>query len=238
MSLRIVSLVPSSTETLLALGVPVTACTRFCEQPGIPHVGGTKNPDIGAIIELATRLRGDGPRGESSGGRRRAGGGRRRALRVGRDALSPTRRTIRGRPRRSRRSTPPPTSPPLPSAEATASATGVRADLAPSVDVDQRLTYGADLLTHLGLALVTDDHPDRYPTVDLDDIVPGDPAWCSCRASRTSSRDDTSTSCASVFGAGVPVVARSTAATCSGGAAARPALCPASAPNSTRDPCR
>ena len=50
---RIVSLVPSSTETLLSLGAPVTACTRFCEQPGIPHVGGTKNPDIERIIELA-----------------------------------------------------------------------------------------------------------------------------------------------------------------------------------------
>ncbi len=52
MALRIVSLVPSGTETLLSLGAPVTACTRFCEQPGIPHVGGTKNPDIDAIIEL------------------------------------------------------------------------------------------------------------------------------------------------------------------------------------------
>ncbi len=52
MSPRIVSLVPSGTETLLSLGAPVMACTRFCEQPGIPHVGGTKNPDIAAIIEL------------------------------------------------------------------------------------------------------------------------------------------------------------------------------------------
>ena len=29
------------------------ACTRFCEQPGLPHVGGTKNPDIAAIVALA-----------------------------------------------------------------------------------------------------------------------------------------------------------------------------------------
>lgn len=50
---RIVSLVPSSTETLLALGADVVACTRFCEQPQLDHVGGTKNPDIAAIIELS-----------------------------------------------------------------------------------------------------------------------------------------------------------------------------------------
>jgi ABC-type hemin transport system substrate-binding protein len=51
-SLRVVSLVPSSTETLLALGADVVACTRFCEQPKLPHVGGTKNPDVAAIVAL------------------------------------------------------------------------------------------------------------------------------------------------------------------------------------------
>jgi ABC-type Fe3+-hydroxamate transport system substrate-binding protein len=55
-SIRVVSLVPSSTETLLALGADVVACTRFCEQPGLPHVGGTKNPDLDAIAELAPDL--------------------------------------------------------------------------------------------------------------------------------------------------------------------------------------
>jgi len=49
---RVVSLVPSSTETLLALGADVVACTRFCEQPDLLHVGGTKNPDIAAIVAL------------------------------------------------------------------------------------------------------------------------------------------------------------------------------------------
>ncbi len=48
--MRVVSLVPSATETLLALGVRPVACTRFCEQPGIPTVGGTKNPDLEAIL--------------------------------------------------------------------------------------------------------------------------------------------------------------------------------------------
>lgn len=54
--MRIVSLVPSSTETLLALGADVVACTRFCEQPQLRHVGGTKNPDLDAIVDLAPDL--------------------------------------------------------------------------------------------------------------------------------------------------------------------------------------
>jgi ABC-type Fe3+-hydroxamate transport system substrate-binding protein len=32
------------------------ACTRFCEQPDLPVVGGTKNPDVEAIVALAPDL--------------------------------------------------------------------------------------------------------------------------------------------------------------------------------------
>jgi ABC-type Fe3+-hydroxamate transport system substrate-binding protein len=53
---RVISLVPSVTETLLAWGVTPVACTRFCEQPDLPHVGGTKDPDIAAIVELRPDL--------------------------------------------------------------------------------------------------------------------------------------------------------------------------------------
>ena len=53
---RVVSLVPSATETLRALGVTPIACTRFCEQPDLPTVGGTKNPDVAAIVGLAPDL--------------------------------------------------------------------------------------------------------------------------------------------------------------------------------------
>jgi ABC-type Fe3+-hydroxamate transport system substrate-binding protein len=53
---RVVSLVPSVTETLVAWGRPPIACTRFCEQPAIAHVGGTKRPRIGAIVDLAPDL--------------------------------------------------------------------------------------------------------------------------------------------------------------------------------------
>lgn len=49
---RVVSLVPSATETLLGWGVRPVAVTRFCEQPDLPAVGGTKDPDLDAIAAL------------------------------------------------------------------------------------------------------------------------------------------------------------------------------------------
>jgi ABC-type hemin transport system substrate-binding protein len=55
-AVRVVSLVPSATETLLAIGVVPIACTRFCEQPDLPAVGGTKDPDRDAIIALRPDL--------------------------------------------------------------------------------------------------------------------------------------------------------------------------------------
>jgi ABC-type Fe3+-hydroxamate transport system substrate-binding protein len=53
---RVISLVPSATETLLAFGVTPIACTRFCEQPGIPTVGGTKDPEVAQISLLKPDL--------------------------------------------------------------------------------------------------------------------------------------------------------------------------------------
>ncbi|MGA2969636.1 MAG: helical backbone metal receptor [Acidimicrobiales bacterium] len=55
-ALRIISLVPSVTETLSAWDRTPIACTRFCERPDLPHVGGTKNPDLKKIIELSPDL--------------------------------------------------------------------------------------------------------------------------------------------------------------------------------------
>ena len=56
---RIISLVPSWTETLFAMGLgnEVVGVTKFCVEPadGIPAVekiGGTKNPDLRAIAKL------------------------------------------------------------------------------------------------------------------------------------------------------------------------------------------
>jgi len=60
---RIVSLVPSWTETLFALGLrsEVVGVTKFCVEPAeavavVPRVGGTKNPDLRAIVNLAPDL--------------------------------------------------------------------------------------------------------------------------------------------------------------------------------------
>jgi ABC-type Fe3+-hydroxamate transport system substrate-binding protein len=36
--------------------VDPVACTRFCEQPDLPTVGGTKNPDVEAIVALAPEV--------------------------------------------------------------------------------------------------------------------------------------------------------------------------------------
>jgi ABC-type Fe3+-hydroxamate transport system substrate-binding protein len=44
------------TETLLAWGVTPVAVTRFCEVPGLPTVGGTKTPDVAAIVALSPDL--------------------------------------------------------------------------------------------------------------------------------------------------------------------------------------
>ena len=60
---RIVSLVPSMTESLfdLGLGGKVVGVTDFCVLPvegtaRLPHVGGTKNPDVEKIVALAPEL--------------------------------------------------------------------------------------------------------------------------------------------------------------------------------------
>jgi len=60
---RIVSLVPSLTETLFALGVgaSLVGVTEFCVHPAdgvalLPRVGGTKNPSLKAIRSLAPDL--------------------------------------------------------------------------------------------------------------------------------------------------------------------------------------
>jgi len=60
---RVVSLCPSITETLVAIGGlrKLVAATRFCVRPegllwGLPRIGGTKNPDIARILDLAPDL--------------------------------------------------------------------------------------------------------------------------------------------------------------------------------------
>ena len=60
---RVVSLCPSITETLVAIGgLPrLAAATRYCVRPkgllwGLPRIGGTKDPDISRILDLKPDL--------------------------------------------------------------------------------------------------------------------------------------------------------------------------------------
>jgi ABC-type Fe3+-hydroxamate transport system substrate-binding protein len=60
---RVVSLVPSWTQTLFALGAgeSLVAATRFCVEParelaGVPKIGGTKNPNLREIVNLRPDL--------------------------------------------------------------------------------------------------------------------------------------------------------------------------------------
>lgn len=60
---RVVSLCPSITETLVAIGglKRLAAVTRYCVRPkgllwGLPRIGGTKNPDIARILALRPDL--------------------------------------------------------------------------------------------------------------------------------------------------------------------------------------
>jgi len=53
---RVVSLVPSVTETLLDWGITPIAVTRFCEQPSLLAVGGTKDPDVAQIVGMQPDL--------------------------------------------------------------------------------------------------------------------------------------------------------------------------------------
>ncbi|MBL9076875.1 MAG: ABC transporter substrate-binding protein [Planctomycetes bacterium] len=60
---RIVSLVPSTTESVCGLGhgAALVGCTRWCEEPAaqlaqVQRIGGTKNPDREAVLALAPDL--------------------------------------------------------------------------------------------------------------------------------------------------------------------------------------
>jgi ABC-type Fe3+-hydroxamate transport system substrate-binding protein len=169
---RVVSLVPSVTETLLDWGVDVVACTRFCEQPDLVHVGGTKDPDVAAIATLAPDLvvvdteenrRPDHEALATAGlevlvtsVRSMAdvdGALAALAAAVGRPAPGPVAPSVR------------------PVATATAFVPIWRH---PWMTVSGA-TYVADVLGAVGLATAFADHADAYPTVTDDDIVAAHP---------------------------------------------------------------
>lgn len=171
--MRVVSLVPSVTETLLAWDVRPVAVTRFCEQPGFPTVGGTKDPDIAAIVALAPDL--VVVNDEEN-------------RRPDHDAL-----VAAGVPVHvTHVHTVDDVAPML---AALAAAVGVRDEVAPplrpaAASVVRRAfvpiwrrpwmtssadTYGMAVLRHVGIAGVFDASPDRYPEVTLEDAAAARP---------------------------------------------------------------
>ena len=165
--MRVVSLVPSVTETLLAWHVDVVACTRFCEQPQLAHVGGTKDPDIAAIIDLAPDLvvldREENRRDDAE--TLAAAGVPLHVTHVASLAdvgpmLAALAAAVGAQP---------PSIPEWP-ADATWASVFVPIWKRPWMTVN-RHTYGASVLAAIGVRDVFDDHPDTYPTVEPADVV-------------------------------------------------------------------
>lgn len=164
---RVVSLVPSSTETLLALGADVVACTRFCEQPGLRHVGGTKNPDVAAIVELEPDLvvldreenrREDAEALETAGldvmvSEVRTVADSVRLVRDLADALGVEAPDV-----------------PMPAPARVSRTAFVPIWRRPWMSINAA-TYGASLLAEVGVQVVTADEPDPYPVVELHEIA-------------------------------------------------------------------
>ncbi len=165
---RVVSLVPSVTESLLAWGVVPVACTRFCEQPSILAVGGTKNPEIADIVGLAPDLvvvNDEENRREDA------------------DALAAAGLAVHSCSPRSVADV-------APALEALAAAVGVDAVVEPADEPLAPLglsafipiwrrpwmtfaadTYGSSLLESIGVRNAFGDSEERYPTVELADVL-------------------------------------------------------------------
>jgi ABC-type Fe3+-hydroxamate transport system substrate-binding protein len=156
------------TETLLAWGVTPVACTRFCEQPDLPHVGGTKDPDVSAIVGLRPDLVVlcvEENRREDADALTRAGIATTALSIDGVDDVAPALRTL-------------------------ARLVGIDPACVEEIDTgppgDERLlafvpvwkrpwmslaggTYGSSLLGAIGVGNVFADADDRYPTVTLEE---------------------------------------------------------------------
>ncbi len=189
---RVVSLVPSETETLFALGLGdrVVGRTRYCVEPAdrvaaVPEVGGTKDPDVDAISALEpdlvlanqeenTRLALETlvQRGVSVfiGFPRRVADAvahvARLARMFGAEAEPATRDAVR-EAYGALAPPPPPDGDPLPVF------VPIWMDPLMTISAD---TYGSDLLAHAGAVNVFADRRRRYPlAADLGNAAPADP---------------------------------------------------------------
>jgi ABC-type Fe3+-hydroxamate transport system substrate-binding protein len=167
---RVVSLVPSATESLRTWGVEPVAVTRFCPEPRTVPVGGTKDPDLAAIVALEPDLvvmcveenrREDAEALQAEGLTIVAldirtvddvvGELARLADALDLDHPVPLPVLPEQRPHDGRRAFVPIWRRPWMTVNGT--------------------TYAASMLAWLGIATVLDDAADRYPTVELDDVL-------------------------------------------------------------------
>jgi ABC-type Fe3+-hydroxamate transport system substrate-binding protein len=167
---RVVSLVPSVTETLLAWNVEPVACTRFCEQPSLRHVGGTKDPDLAAIVALAPDLvvvDREENRREDAESLVAAGVSVHVTHVVSVDDVDPMLEALAGAVGHRRAGPPPPADAIVPMSRRRAFIPIWRR---PWMTLNAA-TYGASLLASIGIDNVYDGDAQRYPAVTLDDVA-------------------------------------------------------------------
>jgi len=163
---RVVSLVPSVTETLLAWSIVPVAVTRFCEHPELPHVGGTKDPDTAGIVALAPDIvvvNDEENRKEDFDALMRAGLTV-HVVHLARVEDVPT--AMAALADAVAHDYTPPSLPPARDARIRAFVPIWRR---PWMTMNGD-TYGSSLLAHLGVANVFSDAVDRYPELTLDDV--------------------------------------------------------------------
>jgi ABC-type Fe3+-hydroxamate transport system substrate-binding protein len=176
---RVVSLVPSVTETLIGVGVTPVAVTRFCEHPELPAVGGTKNPDIEAIVALAPDLVvlcEEENRKEDADALAAAG---MVTLALSVESVDDARFAVDALTAFVGAAPPAPW-PPAPGSDS-APASGLTSRDTPArafVPIWRRpwmsinaATYGSSMLVALGIANVCADDEERFPTVELDEVA-------------------------------------------------------------------
>jgi ABC-type Fe3+-hydroxamate transport system substrate-binding protein len=176
---RVVSLVPSVTESLLAWSVRPIAVTRFCEHPELPGVGGTKDPDLAAIVALAPDLVvvNDEENRLADADALTAAGLRLHVTHVEAvDDVDPCLEALAAaveveRPAGEREAFRALGSgPPVPPADGGPRSAFVPIWRRPWMTMN-RETYGASVLARLGLAGLFDDADERYPAVELDQVA-------------------------------------------------------------------
>ena len=166
---RVVSLLPSVTETLRAWAMDPVACTRFCEQPDLPHVGGTKDPDVDAIVALAPDLVVlDEEENRREDADALAAAGIELLVTAVRSVADVAPTLARLAAATSREDLAP--LPPRPLSKAAVGKAFVPIWRRPWMTLNGD-TYGSSLLASIGITNVFADHDDRYPTIpDLDEV--------------------------------------------------------------------